>query len=303
MSRDGITENLHATVPSALQPHGLIIGCGYLGAVAARRLADAGRAVWATTRTQGRWDQLAACCTRLTRFDITAAGNAGALPPSDTVGPFDVFVMLTPSAIVPAIATGAYNRLIAAIAALNPRRAVLVSSTGVYGEQAGGSVTAETPPRPNSIRGKQLLEIETQWLGAGRQYRVCRLAGIYGPGRVIGREALRRGEALPGDPQAWLNLIHVDDAADLAIRCASTENAHAVELGSDNCAVSRDTYYSYLASLLGAGAPRFDPGRSARSGSKRCDPGSTLRRLDWHPQYQDYRAGLAASLVDEGAGA
>lgn len=283
------------------QPRALIIGCGYLGAVAARRLAAAGREVWATTRSRERWEHLRACCARLIQYDISHAGGERALP-AQTDGLFDVFVMLTPSAIAPAIADGGFRRLLEAIAGLNPRRAVLVSSSGVYGEQGGGRVTAETPPRPVAARGAQLLEIENEWLAAGIQHRVCRLAGIYGPERVIGREALMRGDSLPGDPDAWLNLIQVEDAAELVIRCASADNAHAVELGSDGEPVSRETYYTYLAAQLGAGPPRFDRARNARSGSKRCDPVSTLRRLDWAPKYQNYRAGLAASLDDKNAG-
>lgn len=287
---------------ASLPPRALIIGCGYLGAVAARQLAAAGREVWATTRTRDRWEQLGACCARLIQYDIGRAGDEGALPAHNDAGSFDVFVMLTPSAIQPAIASGGYRRLLEAVAALNPRRAVLVSSSGVYGEQTGGRVTAETPPRPVSARGAKLLDIENQWLAAGVQQRVCRLAGIYGPQRVIGRAALSRGEVLPGDPEAWLNLIHVEDAADLVIRCASVDNALAVELGSDGEPVSRGTYYTYLASVLGVAPPRFDRVRAARAGSKRCDPDSTLRRLGWTPKYQNYRAGLAASVDEDDGG-
>lgn len=292
----------HERAAPASLPRALIIGCGYLGAVAARRLAIAGREVWATTRTRDRWEHLGAWCARLIQYDISRAGDAGALPAQKDAGAFDVFVMLTPSAIAPAIADGGYRRLLEAVVALNPRRAVLVSSSGVYGEQAGGRVTAETPPQPVAARGTQLFDIENQWLAAGLQHRVCRLAGIYGPQRVIGRAALTRGEVLPGDPDAWLNLIHVEDAADVVIRCASVDNAHAVELGSDGEPVSRETYYTHVASLLGAAPPRFDRAQHARSGSKRCDPDSTLRRLDWTPKYGNFRAGLAASLDENEAG-
>jgi len=283
--------------PKRVSARALIIGCGYLGAVTARKLAAAGRhEVWATTRTRDRWEALATNCTRLLQYDISRAGSENVLADDFDPGSSDIFVMLTPSAIVPAMADGGYGRLLEVIVTLNPRRAVLVSSTGVYGEQAGRTVTAATSPQPVGARGKQLLEIENRWLGAGARHRVCRLAGIYGPGRVVGRESLLNGTVLPGDPDAWLNLIHVEDAAELVIRCASADNAHAVELGSDGEPVSRKTYYTWLADRLGAAPPRFDPAQRARSGSKRCDPRATLGRLGWTPQYGDFRAGLAASL-------
>ena len=290
-------QRVNARTPQASTARALIIGCGYLGAVTARMLAAAGqREVWATTRTRDRWEALGTGCTRLLQYDISRAGAENILPRDFDAGSSDVFVMLTPSAIGPALADGGYSRLLEAIVTMNPRRAVLVSSTGVYGEQDGGIVTAETPPQPPGTRGKQLLDIENRWLGAGAQHRVCRLAGIYGPGRVVGRESLLNGAVLPGDPGAWLNLIHVEDAAELVIRCARADNAHAIELGSDGDPVSRKTYYTWLASLLGAAPPQFDPAQRARSGSKRCDPRATQQRLGWTPKYCDFRAGLAASL-------
>lgn len=301
MTSEGAGERSRPDGAAAPPSCALIIGCGYLGAVAARLLAAAGCEVWATTRSRDRWTDLRFSCARLFEYDVRRIPEKDVLPVYDGPGCLDVFVMLTPSAIVPAMDTGGYRRLIEAIGAMAPRRAVLVSSTGVYGEQAGGRITAETPPQAPAGRGQQLVSIENEWLAAGTHHRVCRLAGIYGPGRVIGRDTLINGDSLPGTAQAWLNLIHVEDAADLVIRCAGYAGAHDIELGSDGHPVSRGTYYATLASLLGVAPPRFDRERQARSGSKRCDPGSTMQRLSWSPRYRDYRAGLVASLERNGA--
>lgn len=291
--------------PEAASEHtadrALIIGCGYLGAVAARTLAAAGREVWATTRSRDRWKALEGVVANLIRYDIADPDTRSVLPLSSAGDRWDVFVMLTPSTIASALhAGGGFDQLLDTVGALNPRRAVIVSSTGVYGEQAGMTVTAETPPEPSGARGQRLLEIENRWLEAGPVHRVCRLAGIYGPGRVVGRQSVVNGDTLPGDPDAWLNLIHVEDAAELAVRCATNDNARAVELGSDGEPVKRAAYYAHLATLLGARSPEFASAQRARSGSKRCDPASTMKRLDWAPQYRDYRIGLADSLRADG---
>ena len=87
----------------------------------------------------------------------------------------------------------------------------------------------------------------------------------------------------------------------LLIRCAAGDAAAEVELGSDGHPVRRGEYYGFLADLLGAPPPVFDPTLRARSDSKRCDPGSTRKRLDWEPVYRDYRSGLRAAVAADAA--
>ena len=71
--------------------------------------------------------------------------------------------------------------------------------------------TAATEPAAES--GRVVLEAERLL----RDYRpdavILRFAGIYGSGRLIRVQAVRAGEALSGDPEQWLNLIHVEDGA------------------------------------------------------------------------------------------
>ena len=72
-------------------------------------------------------------------------------------------------------------------------------------------------PHPTDMRGRSLLEAESRWLAAPIDSFVVRLAGLYGPDRIIGLAAVRDGAPIVGDPQAMLNLIHADDAATLLI--------------------------------------------------------------------------------------
>ena len=44
-----------------------------------------------------------------------------------------------------------------------------------------------------------------------------RFAGLYGPGRVVRRALIERGEPIPGDPVKMFNLIHIEDAAAVAL--------------------------------------------------------------------------------------
>ena len=178
-------------------------------------------------------------------------------------------------------------------------RAVLISSTRVYGDRDTGTVTAETPVRPDDERGRRILAIEQRWLSFGEKFYICRLAGLYGPGRIVGRRQLDNQTALPGTADGYLNLIHVEDAAQLAVICGTKAGINRIELGADGHPVRRHEYYKDLVRRLRIDAPvQFSPSARARRGY-RCDPRSTIHRTAWALRFPDYRAGLTASLHAE----
>ncbi|MEO2092124.1 MAG: sugar nucleotide-binding protein, partial [Gemmataceae bacterium] len=90
-------------------------------------------------------------------------------------------------------------------------RLLYISSTSVYGQTDGAWIDETSPTEPLEESGRVILEAE-QTL---RQFRpdavVLRFAGIYGPGRVLRKASLLKGEPVPGDPDRFINLIHVDD--------------------------------------------------------------------------------------------
>lgn len=195
------------------------------------------------------------------------------------------------------------------------RRAVLVSSSAVYGQREGQRVDADTPPQPSTERGQLLLEGERLWRDAGDAYHVVRLAGIYGPHRVVGMSAVSQNAPLVGDPQGLLNLIHADDAVALVLAIMNTEvgNLGWVELGCDGHPVPRIEYYTYLAERLMVPPPRVLDDASAaerlglnverlrRSSSKALDNIITCKRTGWSPRYPTFRQGLDAILRKEAA--
>ncbi len=272
----------------------VIFGAGFLGQVLARQLTERGQRPVFATRSPSRVATLAAAW-KLPVVEVDpAAPDLLAARLAGTGTAFEIYCLVPPAAF-PWIADGCPTlaRLVAALGRLPVVRAVLSSSIGVYGDTGGAVVTAETVPRPVTARERHLAAIERTWLDATER-RVLRLAGLYGRGRVIGRDALLTGQPIEGDRQGWLNLIHAEDAAALLRACMHHPAAAAVELGSDGSPVSRACYYGHLARSLGVAPPRFE-GRAARGGaSRRCDPASTRRRLGWQPKYPDYRCGLGA---------
>ncbi|MFV0446531.1 MAG: hypothetical protein ACK5Q5_23415 [Planctomycetaceae bacterium] len=141
-------------------------------------------------------------------------------------------------------------------------------------------------------------------LGRSGRAVILRLSGIYGPGRVLTRvESLRSGTPLAGSPAAWLNLIHVDDAAAAVMAVADCTAPESLYLVSDDCPVTRGEYYSELARLTDSPPPVFDPFQSPRHGqglNKRCSSRRIKSALNLSWQYPSHVPGLTASLDGDG---
>ncbi|MFT4563291.1 MAG: nucleoside-diphosphate-sugar epimerase [Gammaproteobacteria bacterium] len=277
----------------------LIIGCGYLGARVASLLVRQGLNVNATTLSEKSWPELQRLEVNPTLFDIAALGPDDRYPNVAAYDDLDVFFMLTPSAIRPVLDTPTgYDSLLRWLGGLPIRRAILVSSTSVYGSTSGTVVSAETIAKPADTRGQIVAEIERRWLNVGQAFMVCRLAGLYGPGRIIGRNKLASRQPISGDPDSWLNLIHIDDAADFVIACARSQRVKPIELVSDGRPVKRRDYYGFVAEQLGISEPVvFDSmAKEPSATSRRCDPSSTMNRVGWQPRYSSYREGLLQSF-------
>ena len=94
---------------------------------------------------------------------------------------------------------------------LDPAFTVFTSSTSVYPQNDATEVD-ESSPTGGTPTGDILLEAEQLAIQAGGA--AVRLGGIYGPDRARFIEAARSGQPLPfGAPDAFINLIHRDDAA------------------------------------------------------------------------------------------
>jgi nucleoside-diphosphate-sugar epimerase len=254
--------------------------------------------VFGTTRSTDRWQKLHAFGVRTALLDINRWQGTVDLPDNWRCEPLDVYFMLPPSSLKQALEPGGgYDCLLKALATDVTHRAILVSSTAVFGDHLNDIVTAETLAQPRDERGLRLLDIEHRWLRLGPRFLVCRLAGLYGSRRIIGRKQLLDGAQITGDAGRWLNLIHAADAAQLLVACITGAKSRPIELGSDGNPVRRGEYYRHTAVVLGAPVPQFETGEAPGAGSRRCDPRSTMQRTGWRPRYADFRQGLAAIIA------
>jgi nucleoside-diphosphate-sugar epimerase len=280
--------------------HGLIVGCGYLGRRVAHHWLDAGHKVTALTRSPETAARFSDGGIHAVIGDVTQPESLVALPDADVL----LFAVGHDRSAAPSQRAVSVHGLQNTLAALRNRvgRVLHVSSTSVYGQTDGSWVDEESPTDPVTDGGRIGLAAEhvvRDWATAtGTAALILRLAGIYGPGRLLARiDALRRGEPLAGLPHAWLNLIHVDDAARITAAFSETGPSGVMLVGDDR-PVIRAEFYARLAQLLRSPPPGFDASLASRTAglNKRCR-NARLRDAYGRPLlYPDYACGLPAAL-------
>ena len=125
---------------------------------------------------------------------------------------------------------------------------------------------------------------------------LLRLAGIYGPGRLIARcDQLKQGQVLTGRPDAWLNLIHVDDAVQAVMRVSERKARRGLYLLSDGVPLTRQEFYSAIAARIGAPTPTFNQ-QGDLSLNKRCDSRIAIQELGLTLQYPQATSALETLL-------
>ncbi len=277
----------------------LVIGCGYLGRRVAALWRARGHHVFATTRSAARADEWRALGLEPVVCDVLDPASLRALPRVDGIAHC---IGLDRTTGVPM--RRVYVAGLANVLATLPRpapRFVYVSSTSVYGQTEGGEVDEGAATVPQEEAGQIVLEAEQLLRAQLPATVVLRFAGIYGPGRLMRGPAIKAGAAIVGDPDRWLNLIHVEDGA--AIVAAADERAApgATYNVSDGAPVPRRRFYARLAELLGAPPPRFvPPPPGAMPPHERAHRRIVSRRvreeLRVRLQYPSYESGLVASV-------
>jgi len=285
---------------SAARPHAtrLVVGCGYLGTRVATRWLAAGDRVFGITRSPARADALAALGITpvvydvTTRLDSTQLHTLDALPPLDTVF-WAVGFDRTSNTTHRDVHVDGLARLLDALA--GSPRVILSSSTGVWGDEGGGIVTEQTPTNPGREAGRVLVAAErvlaTHPVGPGT---ALRFAGLYGPDRLPRIADLKAGLPIAADPDSWLNLVHIDDAAAVVCTVADAASPRGLYVVADGHPVRRRDWYGTLAKLTGSPEPHWDTAAPRpRGADKRVDPKLLFRDLAFRPAHPNPLAALA----------
>ena len=179
-----------------------------------------------------------------------------------------------------------------------PERFVFISSTSVYGQTDGSWVSEQSPTEPREDSGRVVLDAERLLREKLPEANVLRFAGIYGPGRLLRKQPLLKGEPLVGDAEKWLNLIHVADGARAVLAAEARGRAGEIYLIADDEPMRRRAFYTFLAQELGAPAAQFEVGTTLREANRRIHNRKMRQELAVELLYPDYRVGLRAALAE-----
>jgi nucleoside-diphosphate-sugar epimerase len=276
-------------------PRRLVIGCGYLGARVAERWRAAGSRVFAMTRSSTRAAELASRGIEPIIADVTKPETIGNLPDVATMF-WGVGFDRAAGATYRDVHVDGLARAIGLLTGAT--RIILSSSTGVWGNDDGAVVSESTPATPTREAGKVLLEAEATLhaLAPGRG-TALRFAGLYGPDRLPRLDDLRAGRPIAADPESWLNLIHVDDAATIVCAIAAAPAPRPLYVVSDGVPVRRRDWYDHLAKRSGSPPPTWDPSAPrTRGADKRVDPSLLFSDIPIALAYPDSFQGIDAIL-------
>ncbi len=285
----------------------LIVGCGYLGRRVAALEQSEGARVTGVVRSAGSARSLEKAGIEPRIADLDAPETLEAMP----LHRARVYYLAPPPS------SGTTDPRIEALLAqaeheaARPRRVVLLSTTGVYGDCHGEWVDERRAPRPQADRARRRLAAEQvlqTWAArTGIAAVILRVPGIYGPGRLP-VERLRKGApVLQEDEAPYSNRIHVDDLARACLAAARRGRPGAVYNASDGQPTTMTDYFFQVADALGLPRPpvldREQARRELSTGmlsylaeSKRIDNRRLREELGVEFQYPDLARGLASCL-------
>lgn len=283
----------------------LIFGCGYLGSRVAMRWQAAGGNARFVTRSA----QLA----RASWFAGSLWGYVADITDRSTLVPqifedvttilFSVGFDRSGGSIFDVYVQGLANVLDACPPSV--RQVIYISTTGVYGQQSA-HLDEQSPTQPDrpgsqaSLAAENLLS-ESSWRDRSL---VLRLGGIYGPHRIPRMKDILEGNPIAVKSPSWLNLVHVDDAADIVAACIRRELTGELLNVCDGQPVDRRDFYRELATLLRKPEPKFVEPSAAeaaelRGSDKRISNQRLRNVLSPAFRFPTYRDGLR-EIVQQG---
>ncbi|MEX2162708.1 MAG: SDR family oxidoreductase [Sulfuricaulis sp.] len=280
----------------------LIIGCGDIGERVAVLERSVGRHVTGLVRSAGSARRLRAAGIQPISTDLDMPASLRDLPVKDAL----IYYFAPPPG------TGATDpRMETFVSILDsselPKRVVLISTTGVYGDCAGEWVTEDSPPNPQADRAKRRLAAETvlrRWSEkSGVPVVILRVPGIYGRGYLPEERLRARDPVLHEEESPFSNRIHADDLARACFIAGHHANPGIIYNISDGHPTTMTDFFYRVADAFGIPHPPAITLEQARrrlgaemlsylAESKRIDNRRMREELGVELMYPDLAAGL-----------
>lgn len=269
----------------------LIVGCGYLGSKTAERLLNRGHEVWALRRDENALKELSAKGVRPFRADILKPAPLKELPsfhaavlcqaPDKKENYEQVYFEGT-------------RNIIEALWKQELKKLILISSTSVYSVKDGSWVDEKDDPKRGGA-----MDADAEWLLkteelvlSEKQGVILRLGGIYGPGRNR-IEALKAGKLKSSFSEAFVNRIHVDDAAAGIELLLEKGKTGEIYLGVDDQPSTQKEFYEWICDKLSLPKESGEtPKEIVRSSNKRCS-NKKIKELGLKLKYPTFKEGYA----------
>jgi len=274
----------------------LIIGCGYLGKRVAQQWRDNGDEVYALTRSTETAKEFERAGLYPIVGDVMQPATL-TFPDEITICLYAVGLDRSAGFSQQEVYVGGLSNVLTA-ESFQPERLIYISSTSVYGQTDGEPVDEQSPTEPNRDNGKVCLDAERLIRKQVKSdWNILRLSGIYGPDRLLARkEKLANREPMRGNPDGYLNLIHVEDAVQAVLKCeASPDAINELFLISDDHPILRREYYTTLAKQFDTPEPVFAELNGDNLG-KKCINQKAKNLLGFDPKYPTISEGLPASV-------
>ncbi len=193
-----------------------------------------------------------------------------------------------------------------------PERIVYISTSGVYGDRSGATVSEEDAIAPATDRARRRADAESRVQDFAARHDlawvILRVPGIYGPGRLR-LAAIKNAEPVLRDEDCGPgNRIHRDDLANCCLLALGTPNHDRIINVSDDEHATSCAFTLEVARQAGLPAPPQITIAEARRrfGSMRLSFLAESRRLDNRRMHHDLgvtlrhpgmASGIAASMV------
>jgi nucleoside-diphosphate-sugar epimerase len=232
----------------------LIIGCGDIGLRVAKQLSRSHR-VYALTSQKTRFQELRA---------VGATPILGDLDKPDSLWRLgslaETIIHLAPPQNTGDRDCRTRNLLrILAQGSSTVRRLIYVSTTGVYGDHAGGRVSEVTPVNPQSTRAMRRVDAENSlrlWAPAhGVALTILRVPGIYAVDRLPVERIQAGTPALIAAEDAYSNHIQSDDLARLVCAAVYHGKPQRVINTCDGGETKMGDYFDAVADAFGLARP------------------------------------------------
>jgi nucleoside-diphosphate-sugar epimerase len=140
-----------------------------------------------------------------------------------------------------------------------PKRIVLISTTGVYGNSHGEWIDEETPVNPQTDRAKRRQSAEhqvQQWAEQyHREYIILRVPGIYAIDRLPLERLKKNLPVVQAAEAAYTNRIHADDLADICITAMQSNLTGEIFNTTDGHPGTMVDYFNKIADYAGLERP------------------------------------------------